>query len=112
MDNSQTKWTEADFPDNDGVLVTGDDVFFTPKALAKRLGLSEDAVVERMKRKRIPSIRGFVDGERMVPLSMLSGELERRKGAESGSVGSYLPDTEGITPGARAAAEVLASRRK
>ncbi len=112
MDNLRSKWTEADFPDNDGVLVTGDDVYFTPKALAKRLGLGEDLVVERVKRKRIPSIRGFVDGERMVPLSMLSEELERRKGAESGSVELSLSDTDKITPGARAAAEALASRRK
>ena len=42
MDNSRTKWTEADFPDNDGVLVTGDDVYLTPVALAKRLGVAEE----------------------------------------------------------------------
>lgn len=112
MDNSRTKWTEADFPDNDGVLVTGDDVYLTPVALAKRLGVAEELIIERVKRKRIPSVRGFVDGERLVPLSMLSEELERRKGAESGGVEFRLSDNEAITPGARAAAEVLASRRK
>ena len=112
MDKTAHKWTEADFPDNEGILAVGDDVYYTPQALAKRLCWDVEKVRDRIRRKRIPSIAGLADGERLVPMSMLKDELDRRK--DAANLPTELPAQEhpNITPGARYAAESLSRRRK
>ncbi len=77
--NEQLRWREADMAGLEGVIVTGDDVYLSAAALAKRLGLRVEDVRERMRRQQIPSIPGLINGERLVPLSLLSQRFNRAK---------------------------------
>ncbi len=70
--NEVQNWREVDMAALEGVIVTGDDVYLSAGALAKRLGLSENEVRQRIRRQQIPSIPGLINGERLVPLSFLS----------------------------------------
>ncbi len=112
MDDTSHKWIEADFQDIDGVLVMGDDAYFTPEALAKRLGLAVEVVLDRVKRKRIPSVKGLVDGARLVPLSALEAKLKNQQEAENGNHLEELFGDDEVTPALLIVAEDLARQRR
>ena len=76
-------------------------------ALAKRLGLDEEVVRDRVRRKRIPSVAGFVDGERLVPISALSDALGGRKEAGVDRISDILDEDEELTPDRRDAVDLL-----